>query len=326
MATVDVVIPCYNYGKYLRRSVESVVSQAGVDTRVLIIDDNSPDDTYEIASELSSKYNNVLHTRHSSNIGHIRTYNEGLDWAEADYTLLLSADDFLMPDSLALSTAVMDANPEVGFTFGRAHRWDDERIEEAGEHFPRTPSKTQILHGHAFIRLAAARNIVPTPTAVVRTKLQKLLGGYKQELPHSGDMEMWLRFAAHGSVGILNEYQAIYRQHKTNMSKSYQVHGWLPDLIQREAALRYFFKENSHLMGVPVFTHKKSIYMLAKEAFNYASAALNLNESEACKDLERYGLSISPVSRLSKSWVKLNLKKCLQIFPRSPRRPNAQLD
>ena len=48
--TVSVVIPCYRYGRFLPACVQSVLDQDGVDVRVLIIDDASPDDSAEVAA------------------------------------------------------------------------------------------------------------------------------------------------------------------------------------------------------------------------------------------------------------------------------------
>ena len=81
MSRVDVVVPCYKYGHFLRECVESVLSQEGVDVRVLIIDDCSPDQTPEVAAELVQEDKRVEYRRHKVNHGHVDTYNEGLDWA-----------------------------------------------------------------------------------------------------------------------------------------------------------------------------------------------------------------------------------------------------
>ena len=102
MASVDVVIPCYNYGHFLRSCVGSVLSQAGVEVRALVIDDQSSDSSQAVGEELAAADPRVHFRRHAVNRGHIATYNEGLlEWASADYCLLLSADDLLVPGARA---------------------------------------------------------------------------------------------------------------------------------------------------------------------------------------------------------------------------------
>src|SRR5579862_146798 len=118
MSSVDVIVPCYRYGHFLRGCVESVLPQSGVQVRVLIIDDASPDDTAEVAAALARDNPQVSVISHLSNRGHIATYNEGIDWASADYLLLLSADDYLLPGALMRATALMDKYPGVAFAFG----------------------------------------------------------------------------------------------------------------------------------------------------------------------------------------------------------------
>jgi glycosyltransferase involved in cell wall biosynthesis len=54
MSTVDIIIPCYNYAHYLRACVNSVLSQSGVDVRVIVIDDASSDDTTQVSLNLNS--------------------------------------------------------------------------------------------------------------------------------------------------------------------------------------------------------------------------------------------------------------------------------
>src|SRR4051812_45731281 len=97
---VSVVIPCYNYGEYLAACVDSVLAQAGVDVEILVIDDASTDDSARTATAIAGRDPRVEVRVHRANIGHIRTYNEGLAWASGDYTVLLSADDLLAPGAL----------------------------------------------------------------------------------------------------------------------------------------------------------------------------------------------------------------------------------
>ena len=77
---------------------------------------------------------------------------------------------------------------------------------------------------------------------IVRTPIQKAIGGCRLYLPHSGDMEMWLRFAANGAVAHINAVQAFKRVHASNMSGPYYAEKW-PDWQRRKEAFDSFFKE-----------------------------------------------------------------------------------
>ena len=77
---------------------------------------------------------------------------------------------------------------------------------------------------------------------VVRTSLQHELGGYRPELTHTGDLEMWMRFAVHASVGqILDADQAFYRLHGRNMHVSLYAAA-ARDVQQRRAAYDTIFQ------------------------------------------------------------------------------------
>src|SRR4051794_37590717 len=106
--------------------------------------------------------------------------------------LLLSADDYLLPGAQSRATNLMDAHPEVRFTFGNVIELSDNGNETSTKSvIAANGSDKRILEGHELIELTGAEgNQVTTCSAVVRTELQKHLGGYREELPHAGDVEM----------------------------------------------------------------------------------------------------------------------------------------
>jgi glycosyltransferase involved in cell wall biosynthesis len=217
MPAVDVVVPCYNYARYLETCVASILAQDGVAVRVLIVDDCSSDETPTVASQLAAGDSRVSVVRNAVNLGLIGSANRGMiDWAEAPYSLLLSADDALTPGALARATAVLESHPEAGFVFGPVLVFgaDPPPPAAASERF-----EHRIVAGPTLIEhLCHHCNDVPTPTAVVRTALQKRVGGYNPATPHTSDMEMWLRLAAHADVGVIHATQGYYRVHGSNMS------------------------------------------------------------------------------------------------------------
>ncbi len=96
-ASVDVAIPCYPYGGFMRDCVTSVLTQAIRDVRVLIIDNASTDDSVEVALQIAAEDPRVEVIARRRNLGPHASFNEGIDWARATYFLVLCADDLLAP-------------------------------------------------------------------------------------------------------------------------------------------------------------------------------------------------------------------------------------
>lgn len=240
MSSVDIVVPCYNYARYLRGCVESVLSQRDVDVRVLIIDDKSTDDTPAVGQALAHADPRVTFRRHEVNQGLIGTANEGIEWLEAPYWLLLSADDALTPGALARATAVLEMHPEVGMVYGRAHVTENDHPDQAE---PDAPIPTvRIIAGETFLkRNCKEGNPVPSPTAVVRTSLLHKTGGYCPRFPHTSDMELWMRIATLAPIAAIREAQGLYRWHGANMAAGH-TKGVLADSRARLETCIYVYE------------------------------------------------------------------------------------
>lgn len=215
---VSVVIPCYNYARYLPQAVSSVLSQTGVNVRILIVDDASTDDSATVAASLAAQDSRVQVIEHTKNAGHIATYNEGLAAADGDYVVLLSADDMLAPGSLERSTALLETHPDVGLVYGYAMDFTAEAPE--AQHKSVGKLSWSVWSGTEWIGIMCRRgtNIIVNPEAVLRRSLMTELGGYRADMPHAADMDLWLRAASRANVGRINgPVQAYYRVHGANM-------------------------------------------------------------------------------------------------------------
>jgi glycosyltransferase involved in cell wall biosynthesis len=307
MPRVDVIVPCYNYARFLEGGVESALRQEGVDVRVLVIDDASPDDTEAVGRRLAGRDRRVTYRRHAVNRGHIATYNEGLEWAGGDYALILSADDMLTPGALLRATRLMDAHPEVGMTCGDV-------ICTPAPDFAAVPApstyEVEVTPGHAFIEAScrALSTGVETVTAVVRTSVQHAVGGYRKELPHTGDQEMWLRFASVSAIGRVKAPQGFYRRHGTNMSTNYVAR---KHHDQVRAAFDYFFREFEN--RVPDRDRLEGLFRqcLATEVLHLANKAFEAGDSGACSELLSEAESLWPGVRGHRGWQRLRLKRVI---------------
>ncbi len=297
MPMLDVLIPCYGYGRLLERSVRSVLDQHGVDVRVLVIDDASPDDTPEVARRLAAEDRRVRWTRHAENRGHIETYNEGIDAAGAPYFLLLSADDMLAPGAAARAVGLMQREPGVVLTHGA---WID-LVE--GDPVPVVdpgPAAWTIETGPDFIERTcrAALNQVGTPTAIVRTAAQKRAGHYRASLPHAGDLEMWLRLAMIGDVAQTSAVQAIKGVHEANMSITVEK-GAYRNYEQVEAAFAAFFDGPGRRLTEAAEWHDAARRRLSHTAYWTAMAHRLRGETDDAAKLRRFAGALDPaVERL----------------------------
>ena len=279
MSRVDVVIPCYNYGKFLGNCVAGALDdQPGSDVRVLIIDDASQDDSADIAHKLAAADDRVEVIVHPANRGHIATFNEGLlDWADGDYCVLISADDRLAPGALRRATDIMDAHPEVGFVYGNV-------VEFHGDEKP-APAQTEsrgqtIWPGHWWLkqRFTEAQPCIFSPEVVVRTSVQHRAGGYNPDLYHTSDLEMWMRLAAYSDVAFIRADQAFYRRHDQNMSL--ELSNRLVSLSQMRVAYEGVLRQCADVLpdaaGLSATVHKR----LAQKALWHATRAYDRRRTD----------------------------------------------
>jgi glycosyltransferase involved in cell wall biosynthesis len=312
--TVDIVIPCYKYGHFLRSCVESVLAQQGVSVRILVIDDASPDDTSEVAQDLAASNRTVEFRRHDINMGHIATYNEGLiSWSTADYVVLLSADDLLAPGALKRAVDIMEADKGIGMVYGRTLHFQQESELPKGRE---GTSDFDYFSGDSWLELRcrAGHNVISSPEVVVRGCVQRMVGGYRPELPHSGDLEMWLRIAAVSNIAYVRDVQAYYRVHFDSMQRT-QFQSSLTDLIHRKAAFDHFFDRHGFLTDTAIW--KTTVNRtLAREALWDACRAYDRNRLDQVRtdELLRFAADTYPRFSSLPEFASLRRRQRLGAF------------
>jgi hypothetical protein len=237
--TVSVVVPCYNYGRFLPDSVGSALGQDGVDVQVIIVDDASKDDSAALAEAMAAADPRITVVRHHTNTGHVVAFNDGYARATGEFIVRLDADDLLTPGSLARAVALFDAHPSVGLVYGHPHHFDTD--------FPPVPNLAvrgwSVWSGADWIaeRCRQGVNCITTPEAVIRASVMAEIGGLDTRLRYAQDMEMWLRTAAVSDVGRVDgPDQALHRDHATSMSVTHGA-GELLDLQERRTVFGVLF-------------------------------------------------------------------------------------
>lgn len=114
MCEVNVIIPCLNAERTIRRCLQSVIEQDDLDVGIIVVDDGSSDATAGIVDEIRNVSPVQIHLARTENRGAAAARNLGLSLSSSPFVLFLDADDWLLPKSLsALSTTLRQANADL---------------------------------------------------------------------------------------------------------------------------------------------------------------------------------------------------------------------
>lgn len=296
MSGIDVLVPSYQYGQFLRDAVTSILKQGIDNLRVLIIDNASTDNSAEVARKLAAEDCRVEVRVHPSNLGHTASINEGIDWAAQEYFLMFCADDVMAPGSLARAVSLMDQHPNVAFAIGAEVEWS------TGDIFPEidqglTCAQWRISPGLQFIaeRCSRPASFVALGTMVVRTSAQKKAGYYRAELKYTMDVEMMLRLACLGDVGETSAVQGIRRLHGSNLT-DYYVKSPSADFAYRQASFENFFEQEGSVIPEAGRLRRRVKRNLAGRAYWLGIRQLCRGDGHGGLDFLKYACRVNPAN------------------------------
>lgn len=204
---VSVYITNYNYSRYLKRAIESVLAQTLTDFELFIIDDGSTDDSRVVMESYAGQPGVEL--VYQQNRGLNVTNNIALRLARGDYIVRLDADDFFEPDALESMARILDADPQVGLVFPDYYVVD--RDERKVEHVNRLDfsKDVQLLDQPAH-----------GACTMIRRRHLLALGGYDESYSCQDGYELWIKFITRHRVINIRRPLFHYRQHGENLTGS----------------------------------------------------------------------------------------------------------
>ena len=229
--TVSVVIPNYNYSKFLYQRLYSILYQQVKINEIIILDDCSTDNSIEVIDDIVANlkdYINIRSVYNETNSGSaFKQWKKGFELASSDYVWIAEADDYcdkcalkhmmkpvLKDDKIVISyvdTAFVDANgkiilktikPEIDIM--KTGHWDKAYINSGVDEFK----------NYSFLNCTIAN----VSSAIIKrddyTELFKLSGEYKQ----AGDWLFYVNIMHKGNVAFYNKPLNYYRVHGNNVS------------------------------------------------------------------------------------------------------------
>jgi len=114
---ISVILPTFNRAAYLERAVQSVVAQTFTNWELLVVDDGSADNTFEIVAPLLAVHTNIRYMKHQNRKAAL-SRNAGIQASFGRYITFLDSDDHYLPMHLASRMALMEAMPDVDLLSG----------------------------------------------------------------------------------------------------------------------------------------------------------------------------------------------------------------
>jgi hypothetical protein len=308
---VTVVVPSYNYARYLGECADSVLSQRDVDVRLIVVDDCSTDETQEVTAALAASDDRLTIVRNEVNRGHIPSVNRGLDLVTTEYVVKLDADDLLAPGALARATALLEAYPSLSFVYGRPQHFEGS-ASAPGDGATRSWT---IWPGADWVARCCrgAANAISQPEVVIRTSALRAIGGVAADLPHTSDLHVWVRLAAIGDVGRVNgPVQGCYRVHDASMQRTVHA-GILFDLRGRRDAFDAAFAGEAGRLPAASELHAAARRKLAAKALDRACRAYDRGRtaSEPVDELVDFAIDTWPAARELPEWRALKRRQAV---------------
>lgn len=212
---VSVCVPTYNYAQFLPPAVESVLSQSFEDFELIVIDDGSSDNTVQVMQAYTDDPR-VTFVAREKNVGLFANFNDCAERARGEYVKYLCADDWLEPQMLERSVALLDAHPEVTMTT-TANWMVDVNGMRIGAEQPDFGPAGRVAAGHAIDELAIGHNVIGMPTnTLVRRADLLAVGAFDATFAPAADVDLWLKLLARGDLGWVPERLTSTRIHDTH--------------------------------------------------------------------------------------------------------------
>jgi glycosyltransferase involved in cell wall biosynthesis len=215
MATVSVVINCYNYGRFVVEAIESALAQSAPPAEVIVVDDGSTDDTRKILDERYAGHS-VVKVLRQRNGGQLSAMVLGMEHVAGDLLCFLDADDRYEPNHLENVTRVFSERKDVDFVF-TAHRCfgkADEVVQYAPQDLDLGFSLIAVLKERIFL------GSITSTLAIRRSLSLTLLPVLRQVAPRwrvrADDPIIYGASLAGARKYYLAATTVLYRIHETN--------------------------------------------------------------------------------------------------------------
>lgn len=222
---VSVIVPAYNYGRFISQALDSVLAQTFTDWECLIVDDGSTDDTCRVVHPYVAGTDRFRYL-HQQNAGPAAARNTGINNSRGKYIQFLDADDLIQPDKLNRQVDFLQRNPHVDIVYSEMRYFRD---EAPGQFFysmsdPDLPWLPRVSgSGNDVLLPLLKSNIVVSNSPLMCASVIRVVGLFHEKLQAQEDWHYWLRCALRNRYFAFQDFEnafALVRLHPSSASQS----------------------------------------------------------------------------------------------------------
>jgi glycosyltransferase involved in cell wall biosynthesis len=209
---ISVIIPNYNYARYLDQAIQSVLKQSYDNLELIVVNNGSTDNSLEILK----KYENEIRLINQPNLGQSGARNSGLSLSTGDFIAFLDADDFWEPTKLEMQSTLMDSATQLVYCGISPFR------DPVNEKLPSLVPKYRGDCARYFIDFPGASIVLSgESTALFTRDLLMKVGLFDVELNSTAGWDFFRRCSRYTNFDFISEPLVNYRLHSSNMSNSH---------------------------------------------------------------------------------------------------------
>jgi glycosyltransferase involved in cell wall biosynthesis/SAM-dependent methyltransferase len=225
--TVSVIVPNYNYARYLPERLRSIIDQTYPPFEILFLDDCSSDNSVQIAEEmLHASGLSYRIIANQTNQGTYRQWLRGIREAKGDLLWIAEADDHCAPGLLESLVRQFD-NPEVVLAYCQSRQIDEVGTELAPDYLAWTADISETKWREKYVRSGveeicdtlAVKNTIPNVSAVLMRRID--LSGIEHKLVtlrNAGDWLLYVYLLEHGSIAFVPDVLNSHRRHASSVT------------------------------------------------------------------------------------------------------------
>jgi len=229
---ISICVPTYNGEKYLKETLKSILSQTYNNYEVLIVDDQSTDNTWEISKDFFNRDSRIQTYKNNENLGLVENWNRCIELASGDWIKFVFQDDIIKSD--CLEKMIKNATLENPLIFCHRDFFFSPAVDiKTREFYANTPnledyfSKSCTISPQKISKMALniGSNFFGEPTStLIHKSVFNTYGLFNKNMVQMCDLEFWIRVGSNTGIQYLHEPLVTFRVHEhSTSSKNHQL-------------------------------------------------------------------------------------------------------